>query len=141
MLPSLYRFTSFGLGHYDNDSGSYRVRLAASTGVLVDATPEVLAPVSRGQAIAVAPGPSLAVFADDGINDEAAADTFIAGTRIDASGASLDGSGFLVSASANTEISPSVSFDGTNFFVVWTDNRDYDTPATPPYFTDIWARG
>ncbi|HVG63768.1 MAG TPA: Ig-like domain-containing protein [Hyalangium sp.] len=49
----------------------------------------------------------------------------IIGARVDTSTALtvLDPSGFTVSLSPNSETSPAVAFDGTNYLVVWQDNR------------------
>jgi MYXO-CTERM domain-containing protein len=51
--------------------------------------------------------------------------TDIIGARVDTSTALtvLDPSGFTVSLSANSETSPAVAFNGTNYLVVWQDNR------------------
>jgi MYXO-CTERM domain-containing protein len=53
----------------------------------------------------------------------------IYGARVDAAGAVLDASGFVVSAAANEQKTPSVAADGTNFFVVWADARSSSLPG------------
>ncbi|HVK65949.1 MAG TPA: hypothetical protein VM694_15815 [Polyangium sp.] len=125
----------FTKGVHENEWGSYRVRLD-SQAALLDATPVVLAADSRGHAITVAPAPSLAVYSDDGTSDGPAEDTFLAGTRLAPGGAALDTPGILLSKSANAQFVPAVSFDGTNFLVVWADHRNYDAGNQ---FLDLWG--
>ncbi|WP_206079402.1 hypothetical protein [Polyangium spumosum] len=125
----------FTQGVHEDGQGSYRVRLDSQATVL-DATPVMLAAASMGHAITVAPAPSLAVYADDSTTDEAAQDMFLAGTRLAPGGAALDTPGILLSKSANAQFAPSVSFDGTNFLVIWADHRSYDAQKA---FLDIWG--
>ncbi|MDI3285210.1 hypothetical protein [Polyangium sp. 15x6] len=125
----------FTQGIHEESWGTYRVRIDAQ-GAVLDATPAALAPDSQGHAITVAPAPSLAVYSDDKTSDEAAQDTFLAGTRLAPGGGALDVPGILLSKSANAQIVPSVSFDGTNFLVVWADHRNYDTGNR---FMDLWG--
>jgi len=47
----------------------------------------------------------------------------IFGTRVDTSGMVLDPSGIIVSDSEDDQWFPDVSFDGTNYLVVWSDSR------------------
>jgi hypothetical protein len=49
------------------------------------------------------------------------------GARVDFSGNVLDPNGFPISATTNWESYPDVAWDGTNFFVVWTDDRSVIT--------------
>jgi hypothetical protein len=49
------------------------------------------------------------------------------GARVDFSGNVLDPGGFPIYTSSNWESYPDVAWDGTNFFVVWTDDRSVTT--------------
>ena len=44
-------------------------------------------------------------------------------TRVNAAGTVLNPLGVLVSSAANTRDTPAIDFDGTNFFLVWSDGR------------------
>ncbi len=50
----------------------------------------------------------------------------IYGARISKGGVVLDSLGILISAAVDTQASPSVSFNGVNYLVVWQDNRNGD---------------
>ncbi|WP_437784629.1 hypothetical protein [Sorangium sp. So ce1097] len=133
----------FGVSVYSdgfNVLGTFRVRVDAGATVL-DTAPVLLAPGAIEADMTVAPSPSLATSTVWDVNDGPPMNTFIAATRVDPMGATLDVPGIVVSKSANAQITPDVSFDGTNFLLVWTDTRDYDQAASPgnEYLTDVWA--
>ncbi len=48
----------------------------------------------------------------------------IYGARVTQNGTVLDLDGILISITTHSQYVPSVSFDGTNYFVVWMDNRN-----------------
>jgi len=50
--------------------------------------------------------------------------TDIRGARINSAGALVDATPITISAAANSQSAPSVAFDGTNYFVVWSDGRN-----------------
>jgi hypothetical protein len=57
----------------------------------------------------------------------------IFGGRVSPAGAVLDGPGFAVSSPISVELSPAVAFDGSNYLVVWQDDRSglsYDIYGT-----------
>ncbi len=64
-------------------------------------------------------GTNFVVFWEDWRSDTAD----IYGARVTQTGVVLDSDGIAVSAAANTQRSPTVAFDGTNFLVVWQDDR------------------
>ena len=69
--------------------------------------------------------------------DDRDVDYDIYGARVDLNGNVLDPDGFPISTGDGWESSPAVSWDGTNFLVVWCDDRDmssvdiYGTRITP----------
>ena len=48
----------------------------------------------------------------------------IYGTFMSTAGTVLDETGFLISSDAHEQTYPAASFDGTNYLVVWDDNRN-----------------
>jgi hypothetical protein len=69
--------------------------------------------------------------------DDRDVDYDIYGARVDLNGNVLDPDGFPISTGDGWESSPAVGWDGTNFLVVWCDDRDmtsadiYGTRITP----------
>lgn len=69
--------------------------------------------------------------------DDRDVDYDIYGARIDLNGNVLDPDGFPISTGEGWESSPAVAWDGTNFLVVWSDDRNpsaaniYGTRITP----------
>lgn len=52
---------------------------------------------------------------------QAAAGVDVRGARVTTAGAVLDPDGFVIAGTSNDELEPSVSFNGTNYLVAWTD--------------------
>jgi hypothetical protein len=55
------------------------------------------------------------------------------GARVDRSGNVLDTAGIIISTAADNQYSPSITFDGTNYLVVWEDGRN------DPQYPDIYG--
>ncbi len=62
----------------------------------------------------------------------------IYGARINTGGILIDTNGIAVSVDTSIQLTPSVAFDGTNFFVVWEDRR---TPSLGIYGTRVSTAG
>ena len=80
--------------------------------------------------------------ASDGTNyfvvweDQRGGSSDIFGARINSAGTIIDTVGILISSAVNYQTNPSVSFDGTNYFIVWQDYRNgsndiYGARVTP----------
>ncbi len=73
---------------------------------------------------------ALPSIANAGVNylivwrDERRGDPDIFGARMDQNGIVLDTNGLIISTAANTQSNPAIAFDGTNYLVVWEDNRN-----------------
>jgi hypothetical protein len=110
----------------DQRTGGASVAMATpidDTGAVLNTTGEVLnTGYNSERAPAYAASPSsgfLAVWADS----RALGDDIMA-MRYSASGSALNSTASVVSNSANEQNDPSVSYDGTQYLVVWRDNRN-----------------
>jgi hypothetical protein len=93
-------------------------------GVVLDRTGIPIATAAKSEfapAVAFDGGNYLVVWMDfrSGIAD-------IYGARVSRAGAVLDRAGFPISRARDEQVSPSVAFDGTNYFVAWSDSRIRD---------------
>jgi hypothetical protein len=61
--------------------------------------------------------------------DAGTGDRNIYGARVNSSGVVLDPGGFVISAGDGDQVAPSISRDGTNFFVAWKDSRNANRAA------------
>ncbi len=61
--------------------------------------------------------------------------------RVDANGALQDAAGIPVSSASYQQAAPSVAFDGTDYFVVWHDYRDYKKTAWDIYGARVATSG
>ena len=87
-------------------------------------------PHNQGASSIAFDGTNYFVVWADGRNRSSYIDIY--GARVDQSGAVLDSAGIAISAAVNWQYSPSVAFDGTNFLVVWQDERN--DPASPDIY-------
>ncbi len=84
---------------------------------------------SVGVAISTAPGTELhPAVAFDGANymvvwEEASPNSDLYGVRLDPSGALVDSTELCISASPGRQAGPELAFDGSEYFVVWSDYR------------------
>ncbi|WP_044190650.1 Ig-like domain-containing protein [Hyalangium minutum] len=123
-LPALARLgTQYVLAWQDLRSGEldvYAARLDANGAVLDGSGVGVATATGAQSTVAIASNGTNALLT---WSDSRTAD--IIGARVSAGSALtvLDSSGFTVSRSANSETNPAVAFDGTNYLVVWQDNR------------------
>lgn len=110
------------------DSRNWTYDLGDIYGARVTSEGNVYPP--EGIPICYTSGPqTLPAVANDGANslvvwqDRRSGGDDICGSRVDSAGAVLDPNGILISTDINCQYSTSASFDGTNYLVVWEDNR------------------
>ena len=98
-----------------------------SSGLLLDPVGIAISPVTPGATFQE--DPDVAFDGDNFLvvwqNYTEANNRSIYGSRVDTTGAVLDGNGFVISDEAFDQYRPSVAFDGTNYFVVWDDFRNF----------------
>ncbi len=61
--------------------------------------------------------------------------------RVGTNGAILDPSGIPISTALNDQTSPALAFNGTNYFIAWTDARNTSTSGLDIYGTILGAGG
>ncbi len=66
----------------------------------------------------------LAVW-EDRRNDDWAGELDVFGSRLSSDGEVLDQAGIATATAASTQLDEQIAWDGTNFFLVWTDYRPY----------------
>jgi hypothetical protein len=106
-----------GVGTYE----IYGIRVD-NTGNVIDSNPIIISDAAGGQMSPKA--------AFDGTNylvvwydSRSGSSSDIYGTRMDTNGTVLNTPGIAISTAAEDQFFPSVSFDGTNYLVVWQDDR------------------
>jgi hypothetical protein len=67
-----------------------------------------------------------------------ATDGDLYGIRISSTGAVVDPAPIAISTAPNSQSSPSLAFDGSNYLVVWLDMRNQGAPTGVPY-PDVYA--
>src|SRR5205085_6530 len=101
----------------------YGARVKPLDGTLLDGQGFAIqagGPARTGVRVGFGAGQHLVVWTDS--RTVTATDIF--GARVLPDKTILDGNGFVVSESANTQQNPAVAWDGTgNYLVVWQDNR------------------
>jgi hypothetical protein len=105
--------------------------------------PEGLALVSTARdelepELAYGGGTFFLVWADD--RDSLLGDE-VRGARVGRDGTVLDPGGFAISSSEFHQRNPAVDFDGTDFFVVWEDRRNFLTTGTDLYGARVTTTG
>jgi hypothetical protein len=74
----------------------------------------------------------LVIWRDTRTGSGPSPDTDIFGTRVAPNGTVLDTAGIAISTAPNVQDEPQLTFDGTNYFAVWTDTRRYPPVTQPP---------
>jgi len=86
----------------------------------INITPNTASTIQQHPAIAFGGSDYMVVWADN----RNGSDVDIYGARINSDGVVLDTFGIAVSSAAGDQYDPSIAFDGMNYFVVWTDERN-----------------
>jgi len=63
------------------------------------------------------------------------------GSRVSTSGSVIDPSGIIISNAANDQTNIDIAYDGTNYFVVWQDDRDFVTSGRNIYGCRVTTNG
>ncbi len=119
--------------HDPLDYDIYGTRVS-SNGTVIDPAGSIIS----SRAISYTQSSSAVAF--DGTNylavwaDERNGDQDIYGARVNQAGLILDPASIAISTDTNNQHSPSVAFDGNNYFVVWADERNF-----PAVYTDIYG--
>ncbi|MCK4941772.1 hypothetical protein KAS45_06720, partial [candidate division WOR-3 bacterium] len=103
-------------------------------GARVDQSGNVLDPagIAISAAFSYQGAPSIAFDGSDYLivwQDSRSGSFDIYGARVDQTGSVLDPNGIVISNATSSQQSPAVAFDGTNYLIVWQDERngfDYD---------------
>lgn len=104
------------------DSDIYGARVDPSGTVLDPSGIPISTGVTRERYPSIAfDGTNYLVVWEDGFS---ILESDVSGARVDPSGMVLDPSGIVISAAPSIQRSPSVSWDGTNYLVVWEDCRN-----------------
>src|SRR5262249_1878917 len=109
--------------HWDGYQYDIRGARVSPSGVVLDPSGIAISTAANNQrSPAVAfDGTNYLVSFGSGINQYQ--DPDIRGTRVSTSGSVLDPRDFLISTGVNSQSAPAIAFDGTNYLVVWQDNR------------------
>src|SRR6185295_10848386 len=67
--------------------------------------------------------------------------TDIYGARVTTAGAVSDPTGIAISTAANNQSSPALAFNGTDYVVVWADERNLDASGLDIYGTRVSSAG
>ncbi len=107
------------------DLNIYGARVSIS-GAILDTTSIAISTAIKGQfrpAVAFDSTNYLVVWMDYRNDPGNYSNSNIYGARIEQSGTVLDPSGIAISTAINCQMFPSLAFDGTNYLVVWQDER------------------